>query len=339
MRPSEILVGSIQRGVLSFPPQESEGFEIMPRSLLSLGGILLATACATTAPPDRVSVEEVKPSAAVAAAIESALAGAPGVTAVSFYDLASGESAGREEHRRFHAASTMKVPVLVELFRTVDRGELTLDRPILVKNEFKSLVDGSPFALDAEEDGDPDLYSAVGEGRPAGELARRMIQRSSNLATNLLIELLDPKRVTAEMRTLGANDIEVLRGVEDQKAFEAGMINSTTAFDLAVILRAIAEKKAVSEAASAAMIEILEGQEFKTKIPAGLPPGTRVANKTGDITGVHHDAAIVFPEGRAPYVLVVLTEGYPSEEEADASIAAVSKAVWQAAVELAPSSR
>jgi beta-lactamase class A len=310
----------------------------MPRCLLSLGGILLATACAVTA-PSASTPESRPPLTGVAAAIESALSDAKGTTAVSFYDLATGESAGREEHRRFHAASTMKVPVLVELFRAIDRGELALDRPVPVRNEFKSLVDGSLFTLDQGEDGDPNLYSAVGESRTLGELARRMIQRSSNLATNLLIELLDPKRVTAEMRTLGANDIEVLRGVEDQKAFEAGLINSTTAYDLMVILRAIAEKKAVSEAASAAMIEILEGQEFKSKIPAGLPPGTRVANKTGDITGVHHDAAIVFPPGRAPYVLVVLTEGYPSEEEADAGIAAVSRAVWQAAVELAPSSR
>ena len=303
----------------------------MPRRLLSLGGILLATACAT-APASKSA------RGGVSAAIETALAGAKGITAVSFYDLATGETAEREERRRFHAASTMKVPVLVELYRAIGRGEITADRPVPIRNEFKSIVDGSPFVLLREEDGDPDLYAAVGESRPVEELARRMIQRSSNLATNLLIELLDPKKVTAEMRTLGAADVEVLRGVEDEKAFEAGLINSTTAHDLMVILRAIAEKKAVSESASAAMIETLEGQEFKTKIPAGLPPGTRVANKTGDITGVHHDAAIVLPEGRAPYVLVVLTEGYPSEEEADAAIAAVSKAVWQA-VQAVPRAR
>ncbi len=304
----------------------------MTRRLLSLGGILLATACTATAPPASRPAGEAAnpPMTGVSAAIESALAGALGITAVSFYGLAPGEEAGRDEHRRFHAASTMKVPVLVELYRAIDRGELTLDRPVTVRNEFKSLVDGSPFTLEQGEDGDPGLYLSVGESRPVTELARRMIQRSSNLSTNLLIELLGAQRVTAEMRALGANDIEVLRGVEDEKAFAAGLINSTTAYDLAVILRAIAERKAVSPAASAAMIEILEGQEFKEKIPAGLPPGTRVANKTGDITGVHHDAAIIFPAGREPYILVVLTEGYPSEEDANAAIAAVSKAVWQA---------
>lgn len=310
----------------------------MSRRLLSLGGILFATACVTAAPSAQKSAAEVMAPSAVAAAIEAALAGSSGITAVSFYDLATGETAGRQEHRRFHAASTMKVPVLVELYRAIGRGELSADRPVPIRNDFKSIVDGSPFVLIREEDGDPDLYDAVGESRPVAELARRMIRRSSNLATNLLIELLGAQRVTAEMRTLGARDIEVLRGVEDEKAFEAGLINSTTAYDLQVILRAIAEKKAVSETASAAMIETLEGQEFKSKIPAGLPSGTRVANKTGDITGVHHDAAIVLPEGRAPYVLVVLTEGYPSEEGADAAIAAVSKAVWQA-VQAVPRAR
>ncbi len=312
----------------------------MPRLLSSLGGFLLAAACVATVSTEmRPSAPAPKPPARDASgAIDDALAGSKGITAVSFYNLATGESAGRQEHRRFHAASTMKVPVLVELYRAIDRGELTLDRPVLVRNEFQSLADGSPFTLEQGEDGDPGLYEAVGESRPVTELARRMIQRSSNLSTNLLIELLGAERVTAEMRALGAKDIEVLRGVEDEKAFAAGLINSTTAYDLAVILRTIAEQKAVSPAASAAMIEILEGQEFKEKIPAGLPPGTRVANKTGDITGVHHDAAIIFPEGRKPYILVVLTEGYPSEKEADAAIAAVSRAVWQV-VEPAAGSR
>ncbi|HXU45309.1 MAG TPA: serine hydrolase [Thermoanaerobaculia bacterium] len=284
--------------------------------LLASGG--LTVGCTSAGSPPRL-----------AEGVDRALREHPGGTvAVAFCDLGSGRTLLRNEHRRFHAASTMKIPVLVALFRAIDQGELALDRPVPVRNEFPSLVDGSPFTLIPGEDGDPDLYSAVGDSRPLGELARRMIVRSSNLSTNLLIELLGAKQVTAAMRDLGAREIEVLRGVEDEKAFEAGLINRATAYDLMVILRAIAEKKAVSAAASGEMIGILEGQEFKEKIPAGLPPGTRVANKTGDITGVHHDAAIVLPAGRAPYVLVVLTEGFPDQTSADRAIAAVSRAVW-----------
>ncbi len=159
---------------------------------------------------------------------------------------------------------------------------------------------------------------------------RRMIVRSSNLATNLLIELARPERVMELMRALGARDIRVLRGVEDEKAYEAGLNNTTTAYDLMLVLRAIAERRAVTPAASEAMLAILAAQEFKEKIPAGLPAGVGVANKTGDITGIHHDAAIVLPPGEPPYVLVVLTKGFADEAAANALIAAVSRAVWEA---------
>jgi beta-lactamase class A len=132
------------------------------------------------------------------------------------------------------------------------------------------------------------------------------------------------------MRGLDAYDLQVLRGVEDGKAFDAGLNNTVTAHDLMIVLRALAEGRAASPAASARMIEILSGQEFNEKIPAGLPPGIRVAHKTGDITGVHHDAAIVYPPGGKPYVLVVLTAGFEEEKAADAAIADVSRAVWEA---------
>jgi beta-lactamase class A len=250
--------------------------------------------------------------------------------AIAFADLGSGETLMRLEHASFHAASTMKVPVMVALWAAIDRGELTLEQPVAVRNEFKSIADGSPFSLDAKEDGDPELYAALGGTRPLAELMRRMIVRSSNLATNLLIELAGAARVDATMRGLGVLEIRVLRGVEDGKAYEKGLNNTVTAHDLLLVLRAIAQGRAVSAAASAGMIEILRRQEFNEKIPAGLPAGVAVAHKTGDITGIHHDAAIVWPAaGKPPYLLVVLTSGFADEAAANRTIAAVSRAVWE----------
>jgi beta-lactamase class A len=165
---------------------------------------------------------------------------------------------------------------------------------------------------------------------PVQELARLMIVRSSNLATNLLIDLLDPARITDRARALAADSLEVRRGVEDQKAFDAGIINSTTARDLAVLLRTLAEGLAASPRSTQVMLGILTAQEFRAGIPAGVPPGTRVANKTGTITGIHHDAAIVFPPGRPPYVLVILTRGFADEAAADRFIARESREVWAA---------
>ncbi len=288
--------------------------------LLVLVALLPLLACASAAPAP----------AALERRLDELLAGAGGTVAVAYYDLGTGATVLRDERLSLHAASTMKVPVMLALFREVDRGTLRRDQPVLMKNEFTSIADGSPFALDPAEDGDPDLYQALGETRPLEELMRRMIVRSSNLATNLLIELARPERVMELMRTLGARDIRVLRGVEDEKAYEAGLNNTTTAYDLMLVLRAIAERWAVTPAASEAMLAILAAQEFKEKIPAGLPAGVAVANKTGDITGIHHDAAIVLPAGEPPYVLVVLTKGFADEATANALIAAVSRAVWEA---------
>jgi beta-lactamase class A len=256
-----------------------------------------------------------------------------GVTvAVAYRDLGTGATYFRNEDEVFHAASTMKVPVMMALFQMVDAGELRLTEPLPVRNQFESIVDASPYALDPTEDGDPELYQAVGESRPLEELIRRMIARSSNLATNLLIERIGASRATDLMRSLGALRIQVLRGVEDEKAFQAGFNNKVTARDLEIALTALAKGETFSAGSNARMIEILKAQEFNEKIPAFLPKGIPIAHKTGDITGIHHDAAIVFPPGEAPYVLVVLTRGYEDEKAANQVIAEISRLVWQGRV-------
>jgi len=271
-----------------------------------------------------------KPS--LASGVQAALRQAAGrdrVVAVAYCDLGTGETLLWNDHVSLHAASTMKVPVMVALFAAADRGEIRLDEPIAIRNEFSSLADGSPFRLNLKDDSDPDLYAAIGRTRSIEELIRRMIDKSSNLATNLLLARIGPGQVTDAMRALDAYDLQILRGVEDDKAFAAGLNNTVTAHDLMVVLRAVAEGKAASPAASARMVEILAAQELNEKIPAGLPPGTRVAHKTGDVTGIHHDAAIVYPPAGKPYVLVVLTAGFQDKKAADATIAAISRAVWE----------
>jgi len=283
--------------------------------------LAVSSSCASKGPPSL---------AASVASVLHQVAGRDRVVAVAYSDLGSGETLAYNDRLSLHAASTMKVPVMVALFAAADRGELKLAEPLAIKNDFRSVVDGSPFQLDPKDDSDPDLYAAIGQTRPVEELIRRMIAKSSNLATNLLMARIGAGRVTDTLRELGAYDVQVLRGVEDGKAFAAGLNNTVTAHDLLLVLRALAESKAVSPAADARMIEILQGQELNEKIPAGLPPGVRVAHKTGDITGIHHDAAIVYPPGAKPYVLVILTAGFQDEKAADAAIAAVSRAVWDA---------
>ncbi len=233
------------------------------------------------------------------------------------------------ERESFHAASTMKLPVMMEVFRRAKDKKLNLLEPLEVKNRFFSIVDGSEYRLRREDDSDEEPYNRVGQTMTVLELVTHMIQWSSNLATNLLIEKVTADKVTELAHGLGATDMQIRRGVEDTKAFQAKINNTTTAYDLMVLLRAIAERKFANGKACDQMIEILAGQRFNDGIPAGLPRDTRVAHKTGSITKHNHDAAIVFAPGRRAYVLVVLTRGIEKEKDSDKLIAAIARTVHQ----------
>jgi beta-lactamase class A len=217
---------------------------------------------------------------------------------------------------------------MIELFRRSASGSFRMDQGLMLVNQFASIVDGSAYALDPNSDSDSTLYHRIGQRIAVDTLLRLMITRSSNFATNTLISLVGADAVTRTMRSLGANRIQVLRGVEDGKAFDRGMNNTTTARDLAIILEAIEEGRAAPPDATREMREILLAQEFNEKIPAGLPAGVRVAHKTGEITAHSHDAAIVYPPGRKPYVLVVLTRGIQDGAESSKLIADVSSLIY-----------
>ncbi len=267
--------------------------------------------------------------AALKKSIQAVLDQTEGEFAVAFRNLSSPqEELLINAHTHFHAASTMKTPVLLEVYRQAKEGKFTLHDSLLVKNEFKSIVDSSLYSLHPEDDSYLELYEQIGKQQRIYDLVYQMIIASSNLATNLIIELVGAPNVNRSMRALGAHDIQVRRGVEDSKAFQQGLNNTTTAYDLMVLLEAIAKKEAVSEQASQAMIDILLDQKFKDIIPAKLPEDVKVAHKTGWITGLHHDSGIVFlPDGRQ-YVLVLLSKNLQDEEAGIETLATVSRMIY-----------
>jgi beta-lactamase class A len=222
----------------------------------------------------------------------------------------------------------MKVPVMIELFHQVQEGKLHLDDTITIHNEFHSIVDGSPFKLDPAVDSEAELYKADGQLRTVAQLCDLMITVSSNLATNLIIEKLGVENIRNSVQRLHADGMHVLRGVEDQKAYDKGLNNTTTARGLQILMTAIAENKAVDAGASQQMVEILERQKFNEGIPAGLPPGTRVAHKTGEITKIHHDAAIVYAP--RPFVLVILVRGIEDIKQSSALMADITRTLYEA---------
>ncbi len=277
----------------------------------------------------RAAASSSAPSAGAARAeIESLIRQSGAEAAVAFRTLDGRDELLIQPDLSFHAASTMKVPVLIELFRQARAGMLRLDDQIPVVNQFRSIVDGSPFALEMGEDSDDVIYKRAGSRMSYRELAEAMITVSSNFATNLIIERVGAPQIQKTTDALGAAGMRVLRGVEDNKAFEKGLNNTTTARALLTLMEALAGGRAVDRASSDEMIAVLKRQKFNERIPAGLPAGTPVAHKTGEITRIQHDAAIVYAE--RPFALVVLIRGLEDSKKGAALAASIARVVYAA---------
>src|SRR5215208_6334078 len=250
---------------------------------------------------------------------------------VAFYDLETGADYFLNADEPLHPASTIKVHVMLEVFRQAHEGLLALDDQVPIINSFSSIADGSKYSLDVNDDAEQTLYPRLGETETIRQLTRLMIVRSSNLATNILLEAVGAKNVNHFIRDLGIHDVTVRRGIEDNAAFRLGMNNSATARGLTQTMKLIAEKKVVSEQASEQMIQILLGQEFNESIPALLPETVKVAHKTGWTDDVYHDTGILYPEGRKPYVLSLMTKGFTEkqEQEAHQCMANLSKLIYE----------
>lgn len=232
--------------------------------------------------------------------------------------------------RWFHAASTIKVPILLGVFDAIDRGRLLPHSRVHVRNLFKSAVEGIPFRVESDRDSNSVVHAAIGKMLRVEELAHHMIATSSNLATNLLLDLVGVESVQRTLRDLKVSEgLDVRRGVEDELAFEKGIFSRVTADGLLRILLLLAEGKAFSPMLSHKMMEILHAQEFNNGIPARLPKGTRVAHKTGEISTVAHDAGVVYLPDRKPYVIVILTEWSADASGRSQAIAAISRAVYE----------
>ncbi len=264
----------------------------------------------------------------IKSAIEAKLKTVEGEFAVAFKDLQTGKTLFINEKENFHAASTMKTPVMIEVYKQAKAGKFKLTDSILVKNEFKSIVDGSPYSMDIADDSGDGMYKMIGKKMTIYDLTYQMIIVSSNLATNILIDLVDAKNANQSMRALGAKDIQVLRGVEDQKAFDKGLSNTTTAYDLMVIFEKIAQNKVINKKSCEEMRKILFDQKFNEIIPEKLPKTVKVAHKTGSITGVQHDSGIVYlPDGRK-YVLVLLSKKLKNADAGVKVLAEVSEMIY-----------
>jgi len=248
--------------------------------------------------------------------------------AVALHDAESGAELQYDADRWFHGASTIKIAILLAVYGEIDRGRLAPQSRLHVRNRFLSAYDGSPFRILADRDADSEVHASIGKTMRVSELALHMIAMSSNLATNLLLDLIGLEAVQRTIERFGLTGLDIRRGVEDEKAFEHDIVNRVTASGLVGLLRLIAEERAYSPELSREMLDILHQQEFKKGIPARLPRDVRVAHKTGDISSVAHDAGVVYAPGRKPYVVAILTEWAADAGSRSPTIASISHAVY-----------
>jgi len=249
--------------------------------------------------------------------------------AVAVHDYAADRALDLDSDRWFHAASVIKLALLLAVFRSIDDGLFRLDDPVHVRNRFRSVADGALFRLDAERDGDAECHRRRGRTMQIRELLRAMIVRSSNLATNLLLDLLGLDFVERTLAAAAVPGVRMRRGVEDHSAFESGINNEMTAAGARSLLRALIEERVLSRESREHVREVLLGQEFNSMIPAKLPEAAKVAHKTGEISTHSHDAGIIYPPEREPYVLAIFTESAASADQRAAAVAEISKLVYE----------
>jgi beta-lactamase class A len=268
----------------------------------------------------------------LSARLQERIAASHATVGLYYRDLRSTDSIAINADARFHAASTMKVPVMIQVFRDADAGRLNLDDRLPVVNRFRSIADTSSYTLDRADDSDSSLYNHVGDRISIHDLVNLMITVSSNLATNILIDRVGATNVMATLHELGADSVTVLRGVEDNPAFRAGLNNTTTARGLGQVFSSIVDARAANATSCGTMVRILQDQHFHEGIPAGIPRGAKVAHKTGWITGLYHDGGIVYWQNRPRYVLVILTRGLDDANAAHQLVADLAGMVHAHAV-------
>jgi beta-lactamase class A len=254
---------------------------------------------------------------------------------VALHDLETGFRFSLGGDRWFHAASTIKVAVLLAVFRAADQGRLRLDDSLHVRNRFFSAADGSVFRVSQDRDATPELHAAIGRTAKISALAHAMIVRSSNLAANLLLDFVGGEYARTVLGEAEVDGLELRRGVEDHGAHERAINNEATADGLLSLLSAIRGDFLTPES-KREVIRILLEQRFNSMIPAGLPAHATVAHKTGEISTACHDIGIIYLPEREPYIAAILTEFDPEREGRRETVAAISEAIYRSLLQTKP---
>jgi len=249
------------------------------------------------------------------------LAQRPGRFAVAVYDFSSRAQATVNAHEVQHAASLIKLPIMMAVFAMIDSGTATLGQTVEIRSDYRSVADGSTFHVEP--------IAALPAHPSLNRLLNAMITVSDNIAANALIEFVGIPRIERFLSDHGYLETHVRRFLMDEKALARGIENTMSAYDAMLMLRDLELGRYFSAESRAEMLRLLKAQTHNEKIPSVLPPGVTVAHKTGKITNVEHDAGIVYlPDGRK-YVLALLSSRLPGNNAGVSAAQAVSRLVYR----------
>ena len=287
--------------------------------------------------------------------VETAISRIEGTVGVSARHLETGRRIQHNAEDVFFTASTLKVPLLVELYRQVDRGDIDLDQHIEITRDLR--VPGSGILKEM----------AGGLNPTIRDLAMLMIIISDNTATDILYHLVGGDNLNTTMRQLGLSKTRIpmtcrqlLFGVvgldpnnpdhtydlcakrlfkqeyvPDGSGYDIARSDVSSPGDMCKLLEMLFSGNILSPASRKDALHILERQQLRTVIPHALPLGTRVAHKTGYYFGVRADVGIVHsPTG--PYSVAIMARELkcPDRMVVDLSLAALARAIYDTLVEV-----
>ena len=232
----------------------------------------------------------------------------------------TGERFEHNGDRRFVAASTVKVPLMITLFRRIDAGERALAETYRLRSEDRA--PGSGVMLHLHE----------GMEFTFNDLVYLMISISDNTATNILIDVVGMDAVNATMASLGMSGSVLRRKMQGHAARAEADENWASANDYARVIAALLDDKAAAPTSCAAMIAMLEKQQNDRRIARHLPKTDRPrwGSKTGSVPGVCNDVGFIMTE-RGPLIVSVFCHQPPDAHAGEEIIGEISRAAWQAA--------
>lgn len=214
---------------------------------------------------------------------------------VGFYYCPLGQSAVEyQADLPLVAASVIKIPIMVEAFRSIQAGMLEPGEMVEIRPEAKMPSCG---AL---------TYMHDGLKVSAMDLITLMIILSDNTATNLMIDRLGIDRVNQTMAELGIPGIRLRRKLFDAEKSRQGIENTVTARGIGELLARMAQGRLLGGEADRRMLGILMNQRLNGKLPFYLHSrGIRLAHKTGEDDGITHDVGVIF--AKHPFVVCMLS--------------------------------